>query len=89
MGVGELAFVGAGLALAVLIGVGGLPGLMGATLGAGLAGLLTFVLLGLHSYFPSSGAAWSIVASATLTLTSGLAAREMWKARAHSTPTAE
>ncbi len=81
---GQVAFVGTGLALAVLIGVGGRRGLTGAVVGAGLAGLLTFVLFGLRSNLQGWGEPLPIVISATLALTSGLAAREMWKARIHS-----
>lgn len=81
-GLGEFGILATCLALAVLIGVGGWPGLVGALLAAGLAALVAVlvILRGTDTVGDSLGV-WLPVASATFTVVSGLAARDMWKVR--------
>lgn len=77
---------GASLVPAVLIGVGGRPGLVGAVLGAGLSllALLDMMFVANGCLFGAcTDGAWLWVAyTGILTIVSGLAAREIWRLRA-------
>lgn len=71
------------LALAVLIGLGGRIGLVGAVLGAGIGALAALASL---VFLIADTALYIAVPSAILAVVSGLAARELARLRAASPP---